>query len=253
MGLIKVSVRDLNNINWLSSAQCKFAINNNIVDVWKINISSNLSILDDFLSIMRPDEIARANKYFHIKDKNRFIVSRGGLRNILGKYLNQFPASIEFVIGENKKPYVVNPGKINVHYNISHSGDWILFAISNSAIGTDVEFVNHDFNYDEIIDDNFSIDEVKYIKQGIPAESFFMLWTRKESLTKATGKGLDENIKSIPCLEGVHFAESTIISSQSDLFVSSFKINEQYVASIATDNLPSEANFWGIDFTKPIN
>ncbi|MDB5017259.1 MAG: hypothetical protein JWQ84_2091, partial [Mucilaginibacter sp.] len=75
-----------------------------------------------------------------------------------------------------------------------------------------------------------------------------MLWTRKEALTKATGKGLDEDLKLIPALDGVNLADSSIISSSSDLIVNSFKLHDQYMASIATGNTISEIKFWDINF-----
>jgi 4'-phosphopantetheinyl transferase len=248
MGLIKIYTRYLENISWLNSEKCNFIVNNVLVDAWRINVNSNLPALDYFLSVMHPDEIKRANKYLRINDKNRFIVSRGSLRCILGKYMGLPPHLIEFNIGENKKPYVANAGQTDLHYNISHSGDWILLAVSNSALGADVEFINHSFSYREVIDDHFSIDEAAYIRQNRSLERFFMLWTRKEALTKATGKGLDEDLKLIPALDGVNLADSSIISSSSDLIVNSFKLHDQYMASIATGNTISEIKFWDINF-----
>ena len=247
MGLIKIHNRYLENIAWTNAETCDFALINNNIDIWRINISANLPLLTSFLSIINPGEIARSNKYFHTKDKNRFIISRGALRHILGKYLNRSPNSIEFGIGENKKPYLVNS---DLHYNISHSGDWILCAVSNPEIGADVELINHDFKYQEVIEDNFSSDEVNYIRQNLSIERFFMLWTRKEALTKATGKGLDEDLKLIPCLDGVHPAQSDVISSANDWLISSFKLYEDYIASVASDTLPNEIRFWDIDFKK---
>jgi len=247
MGLIKIHNRYLEDITWTNADSCGFALTNNDIDIWRINISDNLPLLTSFLSIIQPGEIARANKYFHIKDKNRFIISRGALRYILGKYLNRTPNSIEFGIGENKKPHIINS---DLHYNISHSGDWILCAISNSEIGADTELINHDFKYRDVIEDNFSSDEVNYIRQNLSVERFFMLWTRKEALTKATGKGLDEDLKLIPCLDGVHPAQSDVIASVCDWLISSFKLHEQYIASVASNTLLNEIRFWDIDFKK---
>jgi 4'-phosphopantetheinyl transferase len=248
MGLIKIHTRYLENISWLNSQKCNFQRNDKLADAWRININSNLLALDHFLSVMHPDEIARANKYLRINDKNRFIVSRGALRYILGKYLQLPPDLIEFNIGGNKKPYVANAGKTDLHYNVSHSGDWVLLAVSNSALGADVEFINQSFSYMDVIDDHFSIEEVAYIKQNKSVERFFMLWTRKEALTKATGKGLDEDLKLIPGLDGENFTDGSIISSSSNLIVNSFKLDDQYLASIATGNSISKIKFWDINF-----
>src|ERR1700733_1060119 len=136
MSIIKISIRYLNDLTWRDALECDFVINNS-VDVWRINISSNLSVLHNFLAIINDGELARANRYYHAKDRNRFIISRGALRIILGKYLNHQPAAIEFEIGLNKKPHIKNPGNTGIYYNISHAGDWILLGISNAGIGVD--------------------------------------------------------------------------------------------------------------------
>ena len=247
MSLIKISSRYLDHINWVNSKGFDF-VTDNKADIWRINISSNLFFLDHFLSVMQPTEIARANRYFQAKDKNRFIISRGALREILGKYLNQSPSSIEFAEGANKKPYIKSTDKTDLHYNISHSGDWILLAIANSEIGADTEQVNPAYHYHEVLQDNFSRDEINYIEQGISAERFFMLWTRKEALTKATGKGLDEYLKLIPCLDGIHLAESSVISSTNDWLISSFELHEQYIASLAVNTIIEEIRFFDVYF-----
>jgi 4'-phosphopantetheinyl transferase len=249
MSLIKILIRYLENPTWKSTETCDFVTCDNTVDVWRINISSNLSLLNKFLATMNPEEIARANRYFHLKDKNRSIIGRGALRYILGKYLNRLPDLIEFGIGENKKPHILNTGQTDLHYNVSHSGDWILIAISNSEIGADTEFINHNFRYDEVTEDNFTADEINYIKQTKSVDRFFTLWTRKEALTKATAKGLDEDLKLIPCLDGVNFAESTIISSQSDLLISTFKLYNHYIASVVSHISTEKINFWDINLS----
>jgi 4'-phosphopantetheinyl transferase len=247
MSIIKISAHYLDDLTWKDSAVCDFVINNS-VDVWRINISSNLSVLNDFLAIINPGELARANRYYHAKDRNRFIISRGALRIILGKYLNHHPAAIEFEIGINKKPHIKNPNNTGIFYNISHAGDWILLGISNANIGVDTEQINYDYNYKDVLQDNFSREEIDFINQTMSFERFFMLWTRKEALTKATGKGLDSDLKLIPCLEGIHFAQSDIMSSTHDWLINTFKLNENNLGSIAINPGTASTRFWDISF-----
>jgi len=247
MSIIKISVHYLNDLTWRDTLECDFIINDS-VDVWRINISSNLALLDDFLAIINPGELARANRYYHTKDRNRFIISRGALRIILGKYLNHHPAAIEFEIGINKKPHIKNPNNTGIYYNISHAGDWILLGISNAAIGVDTEQINYDYNYEDVLPDNFSLEEISYITQTLSFERFFTLWTRKEALTKATGKGLDSDLKLIPCLEGTHFAQSETMSSTHDWLINTFKLNENNLGSVAINPGSITTRFWDIAF-----
>jgi 4'-phosphopantetheinyl transferase len=251
MGLIKIGNRSETGPTWMSAETCDFTPGDN-ADIWRLNISLNSPLLEDFKLILRQDEIDRANRYLREKDRTRFIVSRGALRQILGIYLNIPPAAIEFAEGENKKPYIVNPGNTGLYYNLSHSNNWILIAIANSEIGVDTEFVNPDFDYREIINDVFSPGEVDFIKQGNLSKLFFTLWTRKEALIKATGQGMDENFKVIPCMDGDHDMDHNVGSANNDWHVSTFELNENYVASIATNSGVNRIRFWNIDLRQSL-
>jgi 4'-phosphopantetheinyl transferase len=246
MSLIKITNNSLEDITWQSHTDSDLLIKDHIIDIWRINISKNLSKLNYFISLLNSSEITRGDKYYQTKDKNRFIISRGALRHVLSLYLNQPAVSITFNTDINKKPFVENQS--DVQFNISHSGDWILIAIANTTIGADVEFINYNFQYIDVLEDNFSMDEIKQIKENNAIETFFKFWTRKESITKTTGKGLDENIKLIPATDGTHFADSVIIDSTADLFISTFKLNEVYIASVGSNVSASTLRFWDINF-----
>ncbi len=70
MSLHKIQIQYLSEITWDDGDTCDFDVKEQ-VDVWRINISSNLPLLDNFLAILQPDEIARANRYYQTKDKDR--------------------------------------------------------------------------------------------------------------------------------------------------------------------------------------
>ena len=247
MGLIKITNGNFDHVSWIDSGLCDFVLNNN-VDTWKISMSSNLTQLDNFQSVMQPEEIAGANRFFHTTDKNRSIITRGAVRKILGKYLDIPPATLEFGIVKNKKPYVLNPGKVSLHFNISHSANYIILAVADLEVGADIELLNYVFNYKEIMHDYFSADEVSFIKQQTPVERFFLLWTRKEALIKATGKGLVDNIELLPGLDGVYSIKSEIISSSDNWLINSFKFDREYMASIACNPSVNKFGFFNCNF-----
>jgi 4'-phosphopantetheinyl transferase len=184
MGAVTVNIQFLDAVTWFDETECTFQLNDEI-DLWRVNISANQSNIAKLLSLLKPDEIARANRYLQEKDRTRFIVSRAALRQILGKYTNQSAADIKFSIGTNKKPYISGT---NIKYNVSHSADWVLIAIANTNVGVDTEKINPLFDFISILEDNFSKAEIDFIGQS--PQNFFLLWTRKEALTKATGQGL---------------------------------------------------------------
>jgi len=254
MPSINVTNNFLADIAWLDSSACGFKISNSI-DVWKVSSDLNPVLVDNFKSILTGDEIDRANRFYQQKDRNRFIISRAALRTILGKYLNIAPEAIEFEPGLNKKPFIKYGNQNNLQYNLSHSGEAILLAVADSAIGADVEFVNHDFGYREVLADNFSAAEVNYITEADSIHRFFKLWTRKEAITKATAQGLDCDLRLLPGLEGTTVVADGVIASNDDWIINSFNLNNQYIASVAGKPLINTISFFNlasINFAQPL-
>lgn len=83
---------------------------------------------------------------------------------------------------EYKKPYFADS---NVHFNLSHSGNFVAAAVSDTEIGIDIEQIS-DINMN-IAKRFFTENEYSHIKS---IDDFFKIWVLKESFIKAIGKGL---------------------------------------------------------------
>ena len=84
----------------------------------------------------------------------------------------------------------------SLFFNVSHSSDLVVIAISDSEeIGIDIE-KDADKNK-ELVSYCLSEEEIQEYDKGV---SFLELFVSKESIAKADGKGLSSNIKSIPAL-----------------------------------------------------
>lgn len=201
----------------------------NAVHVWRVPVTASLHLMPQCLSVLNTDERSRAASYHHEKDKDRFIISRGMLRVLLGRYTGTAPQDIKMIIGENKKPYLQTTSS-PIHYNMAHSGDLVLIAIAGSPVGVDVEYMDTNFNYAEILPTCFSNEEAQHINA---AATFYTLWTRKEALLKATGKGIDDDLVHVPCIDGIHNAAQSIIGSQLDWTINSFEAGKHYISAIA--------------------
>jgi len=246
MSLVKISHYCPNDITWLAPGAGDSNINGH-TDIWRVNISDNLSYLDRFSTLINTAETARANRYLQAHDRHRFIISRAALRIILAVYLNEQAALIEFEIGVNKKPFLKNAA---LHYNVSHAGDWIIIAVANTPVGVDVERIDPSFDYKDIIIEYFNKEEVKYITGADDHSRFFLLWTRKEALTKATGKGLDDDLKLVPALNGEHSVNPDLLKSTSDWQVNSFELYNGYLATFATAEIAGQPRFRDADLSK---
>ena len=224
-----------NDVSWQSIAAKPPILADSDVHVWRINIPGNIKYLAKFEALLTADEILRAGRYKQQKDTYRFIVSRGTQRIILGQYLNLPPAGLQFVLGDHKKPYVLSDDGNMIHYNISHAGDWIVLAIARVPVGADVEFIDESFPFSDILADNFSKAEERYIRQQDSTERFFTLWTRKEAILKATGQGLGDHLPITPALNGDHILDASLTGSTQNWQLISFELSSKYLSTIVAE------------------
>ncbi len=129
-------------------------------------------------------------------DKQRSLIGDLIVRRFYAKELNINPFILEFEYNEHEKPSLKNFPK--AHFNISHSGDFVVVAFSDCSVGIDIEknkgnrlAVAKRFFAKEELNDLFTYPEgVKQI------EYFYQLWTLKESYMKAIGKGISMSLSS---------------------------------------------------------
>lgn len=98
-------------------------------------------------------------------------------------------------MGKYGKPYL--PQNLGISFNISHSGKWVVCALSNDEVGIDIEKISFDLDID--VSKYFHKNESKIINSflGKPKYySFYRFWTAKESYLKCTGRGLSQPLNS---------------------------------------------------------
>ena len=110
------------------------------------------------------------------------------IRSLLSSYLKNQLSREELL--ENGKPYFLN----GPYFNISHSGRYVLMAVSTAEIGVDIEEIkNKDMSSLVRI---FNEAEAKMIKEH---SDFYYLWCAKESLIKCMGLSVGK-VREIPGL-----------------------------------------------------
>jgi 4'-phosphopantetheinyl transferase len=162
------------------------------VHVWRVDLRWSASPgLHVFLS---PDEQERAARFHFGKDRESFRIAHGALRLILGRYLKVAPTDLHFAHTDFGKPFLTNSETAGLLFNMSHSGDFALIAVTREReVGVDVEFMRDGFATDEVAENFFSVAEI-YTLTGLDphlrTQAFFNCWTRKEAYVKARGEGL---------------------------------------------------------------
>ncbi len=170
-----------------------FNLNKHSVHVYYGSIENYINEIENYFLLLDEEEKKRALAFKFEKDKALFVISHGLLRKILAAYTEISAGSIVFSKNKSGKPYIENS---LLQFNLSHSGKHFAIAVSNAnAVGVDMEEVNVQFDFTEIVKQHFSTEEKIQIKNsGNSHQTFFMLWTQKEAYLKMKGIGLNENV-----------------------------------------------------------
>src|SRR6266566_6326583 len=82
---------------------------------------------------LTPDERTRSARFQFERDRQRFIVARGVLRDLLGRYLQTQPSQINFVYNAFGKPDLSPEFGARLKFNLSHSAGFALIAIAPAS------------------------------------------------------------------------------------------------------------------------
>ncbi len=163
------------------------------VDLWWENIDSQVGRISEFWNTLSEDERKRAERFRFDPHRERFIVQRGRLREILSGYWDVLPKGIKFRKGTGGKPSISSDSPM-IRFNLSHSKGYALLAIAyGREVGVDVEVLRPKKKATALVERFFSPNEKAAFRKLKPHEegaAFFAGWTRKEAYVKAVGKGL---------------------------------------------------------------
>ena len=170
------------------------------VHIWCYSLDVPPETSARLYTILAPEERIRCARFYFERDRQRFITSRGVLRELLGRYLQTDPGQISLVYNEFGKPDLGPEFANGLKFNLSHSAGLALIgfaAVSN--VGVDLEYIRTQSDYVDIARNFFSASEVNYLTNLPPqlrAEAFFNCWTKKEAYLKACGEGLATPLNS---------------------------------------------------------
>jgi len=209
--------------------------------------SYSTDTVKSFQKLLSTLELEKASKFRFIKDQQRYIITHGMLRIILGKFLELAPAEIEFVTSYFGKPSLPEKYK-KIYFNLSHSAGLSVLGFSKiSEIGIDVEKIDPKFDFDLIAYSHFSNAENSFIheKQDEACKRFYTLWTRKEAFLKAIGTGIGENL-GIEVFRKINHFRPEIPCSEipgGNFYLNSFEFQNEYLISTASMDSGKFAGF----------
>ena len=134
------------------------------------------------------DGLSDARKEKILRYKMEHSRKQGLAAGLLLKYVleSRYLSMEDISYGQNGKPQMQG-----LHFNLSHSKDIVICAVSDKNVGCDVEAIAT--VKEGIAERFFTENENNYLKSFKAEEKmseFFRLWTIKESYMKLTGEGM---------------------------------------------------------------
>lgn len=140
--------------------------------------------------------------------------------------------NVTFLEHKDGKPYILE--QPNLHYNLSHSGEYVALVMSDAPVGIDIEKLRQ--NQMRLARRFFAEEECQLLLQNWSDEAFTRMWTRKESYIKACGYGMRMSLAGFSTVEShVRTNEkmnADMLSDDTVYYVESFSINENYWLSV---------------------
>src|SRR5450755_568075 len=154
-----ISYAGRRNPDWTGAAGAPEPLAADALHVWVASLDRPAAAVDQLRQLLAPDERRRSDRFRFELDRTRYIVGRGLLRILLGRYLAVLPTEVQFEYSATDKPMLAQPGP---WFNLSHSGALILYAFTEiGEVGIDVESLGGpDFGSERIAERFFSRAEV---------------------------------------------------------------------------------------------
>lgn len=216
--------------------------NDEMVEIYAVNISSDIHKYEHRLlnRLCRGCRIRCEN----IKNKQRrvqFLVGRNLLLYILNNIIGQ-KFDNELVYTKLGKPMLVNNPW---DFNIAHSDDWVICAMSGREVGIDIECAN-------------KVSGSKYVKQAskifiekmpsleyisLKEESYF--WTLRESYAKMKGLSFEQWVNNVSFINKI---SDDVSPNGQGIFIKEFRCIKGYaITCCAYEEINNDIKFIRLD------
>jgi 4'-phosphopantetheinyl transferase len=211
-------------------------------------------LTDDLHTTKLYDFLKRVNNKLSFKYESRHLGKERCVKSMLGEILVRHSIICNSSLRYSDIRLIKNiygkaslQGISGIHFNISHSGEWLICGLSNKEIGIDIELMKH-MDFKNIMKIFFSTQEQQYVlgSKNIK-KTFFEIFTLKESYIKLLGIGLSKKLSAFSILK----QENKYIINDSEQITSEFSLtnfsfNSKYQMSIC---MSDKTDFEAVDIT----
>jgi 4'-phosphopantetheinyl transferase len=171
------------------------------VDAWLCELARARAEIESLATTLSDVERSRAGRFGRIELRDRYVVGRATLRQILARILDHPPAEVPIARGHRGRPYVEHPNARDLDFNVSHTRGVALIAVTRGRrIGVDIEHGQRAVNVDGIAR-KFMSERERTALDGMwhdaRRRALLRLWTCKEAMSKATGDALSAPFRDL--------------------------------------------------------
>ncbi|MFC2100537.1 4'-phosphopantetheinyl transferase family protein [Bacteroidota bacterium] len=208
-----------------------------MVEVFGIHLIEKEDFLKNknkWLTLVDDIKRERIQRLIRPVDSQRSLFGEILIRSVLCKKLNLKNKDLSFNYNKNDKPFYSDG---SIHFNISHSGEWVVCATSKNQVGIDVEKIRK-FKIDlaERFFSSSEVSDLHSLNEKQRNDYFFELWTIKESYLKLLGRGLTKALNTFTVTKlGNDYKILSSNHSVLDYFVKQYQIADGYKMAVVAE------------------
>ncbi|MEI4790813.1 4'-phosphopantetheinyl transferase superfamily protein [Bacillus sp. FJAT-53060] len=190
--------------------------------------------IDQLKPFVSPEKRVAAERFRFLIDARRTLLGDVLIRQMIHDMYDLPIDQVVFETEGNGKPVVQQVPSF--HFNLSHSGDWVVCAVDDAPVGIDIEEMKP---VDLAIAKRFfSADEYQdLLSQPVERQEayFFHLWSMKEAFIKLTGQGLSYGLSSFTArLSEDGQPTLTLPDHEAPCFVQTYSLDPAYQMAVCT-------------------
>jgi 4'-phosphopantetheinyl transferase len=172
------------------------------IHVWRLSLRSPDGNFQPFTETLDASERERGSRFLFEKHRERFVVGRAHVRELLAKYVGCEPNEFEYAYDNLGKPRFKDDSlSQRIQFNFSNSADLGLLAVTlQTELGVDLEKIRPMSDMMGMAKRYFADSETEQLfrlPESQRPDAFFRCWTRKEAYLKAVGKGLTFPLRDV--------------------------------------------------------
>ncbi len=197
-------------------------------------------LCSEYLNKLPAKDAERSLKFKRWQDRQAHILGRLLLREGLS-FLGFKNDIAEIQFHKLGKPYF----KEGPFFNITHSGNYVLCAISEVELGIDVEEMKDvDIQTFGSIFSEAEINAIDVVSNAVEKQKlFYEIWTKKEAIVKALGEGITMKLKEINTFQIPCFAKGKYY------YLHLVQLDTDYISHVSVEGTKEiKMNLQRIDF-----